>query len=315
MGSEKEKIKVGRRKIKVSNTDKIFYPDVNLTKGDIIRYYRDISNYILPYFKDRPLSMHRFPDGIEGKKFFQKQVPDYFPEWIERRRVEKKEDGSVEHVLCQNEAILVYLVDQASLVMHVWLSTIDKPEYPDRLVFDLDPSGDDFDSVRFAARKLYDFLTEKLEITPFVKTTGSSGVHVVIALDKSQKFDPVRKFAGQITEIIARENTDKITTEISKEKRGKRVFLDIARNAYAQTAVAAYSLRAKPGAPVATPIHWEELWDRKMSSRKYTATNIMKRLDKINDPWKDINRHAISVKKAQQRLEKLMNQEYEKVKD
>jgi bifunctional non-homologous end joining protein LigD len=283
------------------------YPDTGLTKEDIVRYYRDVSEYILPHLKDRPLSLHRFPDGIKGKDFFQKQKPDYFPDWIDWKMFKKKEGGSTEYILCQNVETLVYLVDQACLVFHVWLSTAREPEHPDRLIFDLDPSGKDFDSVRFAAARLYGFLAQKLEITPFVKTIGSRGVHVVIPVDRSAKFDEVKNFAGRIAEVIARENRDKITTEISKDKRRNRLFLDIARNACAQTAVVAYSLRALAGAPVATPITWEELWDKKMFPQKYTIKNIKKRLASKTDPWKNINRHAISVKKVKERFEALIN--------
>ncbi len=307
MNSGKKEIKAGRRKIEISKPDKIMYPDEKLSKEDIIRYYHDVSEYIIPHLKNRPLSMHRYPDGIDGKEFFQKQAPDYFPGWIEKREVKKKEGGNVEHVICQNVETLIYLADQACLVMHVWLSRVDKPDNPDRLIFDLDPSGDNFESVRFAARKLYDFLTEKLEITPFVKTTGSRGVHVVVPLDRSETFDTVREFAHRITKILAEENEDRITTEISKEKRGKRVFLDVARNAYAQMAVSAYSLRAKTGAPIATPVSWEELWDQKMYPQKFTVKNIMRRLGNKEDPWKNINRHAISASKANTRLNKFIN--------
>jgi bifunctional non-homologous end joining protein LigD len=301
---KKLNIKAGRRTIEIARPDKIFFPDIHLSKEDIINYYRDISDILLFHLKERPLSMQRFPDGITGEDFFQKEVPDYFPEWISRVQVKKQEGGHIEQVVCDNQEILIYLVDQACLVFHLWLSNTDNLFKPDRLIFDLDPAEDDFESVRFAARILYDFLTEKLKLTPFVKTTGSKGVHVVIPLDQSQDFDQVREFAKRVADIIADEHPDELTTEISRKKRGKRVYIDVARNGYAQTAVGAYSVRALPEAPIATPIGWDELWDKNVNARTYTVKNIFRRLGKKADPWKNMKRHAISPESYRERLNK-----------
>ena len=167
-------LQFGRYTVETSNTDKIFFPGEKITKGDVIEYYHKIADYMLPHLKDRPLAMQRFPDGLGGESFFQKDISDYFPDWIDRTKV-RKEDGSVTQVVCNNTATLVYLANQACLTPHVWLSKVDKLDYPDRLVFDLDPPSDDFAPVRDAAQLALE-LFDELRLSVFVQTTGSKGV-------------------------------------------------------------------------------------------------------------------------------------------
>jgi bifunctional non-homologous end joining protein LigD len=240
------------------------------------------------------VTMHRFPDGLSGENFFQKEVPDYFPDWIERVIV-KKEGGEIEHLLCQNAATLVYMADQACLTPHIWLSRIDRQDKPDRLIFDLDPPDDSFESASRAAKYLKVIL-EDADLVPFLMTTGSRGLHVVIPLNRSEDFDTVRDYARKIAETLSERHPDHFTTEQRTDKRGNRVFLDYLRNAYAQTAVTPYAIRAKSGAPVATPVDWDELDHRSLHSRSYTIKNIFRRLGQKNDPWKNINRRARSLK-------------------
>ena len=296
-------IVVDSRTIELSNLDKVLFPDAGLTKGDLVHYYRRISNTMLPYLRNRPLNMHRFPDGIQGEGFFQQHASDYFPPWIERVRVSRKEDGTVEHVVCQDAATLVYLANQACITPHVWLSRIDALDRPDRLVFDLDPPTSDFEPVRAAARHLRSFL-EELELPAFVMTTGSRGLHVLIPLDRSEGFDAVRSFARDLATALARRHPQQLTVEQRKAQRNDRVFLDYLRNSYGQTAVAPYSVRARPGAPVATPLEWHELAHRSLGPQSYTLRNIFRRLGQKADPWRDLSDCSISLTAARKRLGK-----------
>lgn len=298
-----DKLKIGQHSLELSNTDKLFFPGEDITKGDLIDYYHQVARVMLPYVKDRPLTMHRFPDGIEEEGFYQQQIGDYFPDWIESLSVEK-EGGSVTHVLCQDAATLVYLANQACITPHVWLSRKDRLNYPDLMIFDLDPPSDDFEPVRKAARLLKDFLAE-LGMEPWVKTTGSRGLHVVVPLDGRADFKEVRNFAQSVAVALAEQESGRVTAEQRKEKRKGRVFLDYLRNSYGQTAVAPYAVRAKPGAPIATPVEWDELGDKDMNSQRYTLKNILRRLSQKKDPWRGIWGKAHSLAKTKQELIRL----------
>lgn len=301
--AKSETITLGNRQIELSHLDKVFFPDSGLTKGDLVDYYRRIAEVALPHLRDRPLSMHRFPDGITGEGFFQKNLPDYFPDWFDREEM-KKEGGTVTYAIANDAASLVYLANQGCITPHLGLARRDKPDRPDRMIFDLDPSVDDFAKVQEAARLLKGELDE-LELPTFVQTTGSRGLHVVVPLDRSQAFDPVRDFAHRLVDRLAERHPKLLTVEHRKDKRGDRIFLDYLRNAYGQTAVAPYAVRAKEGAPVATPLRWSEAGAGDLGPRRYTIENIFRRLAQIEDPWADIGRNAVALGKARERLAKL----------
>lgn len=288
-------IKKGPYTVALTHTDKIMLPDT-ITKGDIITYYDKISDAMVPYMKNRALMMHRYPEGLKGEFFYQKEAGSYFPSWIKRARI-PKEGGFVNYVVCQNGATLVYLANQDVITPHLWLSRIDKLYFPDRLIFDLDPSDEDFTDVRFIAlalKKLFD----ALNLTTFVMTTGSRGLHVHVPLDRKRNFKEVKKFAKDCAMHILQAFPSKATLEIRKEKRGTKIFIDTLRNEYGATAVAPYGIRAKAGAPVATPLAWDEVEDKNLSPQKYTINNIFKRLDKIEDPWKDYLKTRQSLTRA-----------------
>jgi bifunctional non-homologous end joining protein LigD len=293
-------MRIDGHEIAVSNQDKVFFPESGLTKGDLIDYYRRIADVALPHLRGRPVSMHRFPDGIGKVGFFQKNIPDYFPQWIERKTL-GKEGGSVTHVVANNAATLVYLADQGCITPHIGLSRVDRIEAPDRLVFDLDPSGDDFAGVQGAARKVKAVLDE-LGLDTFVQTTGSRGLHVVVPLDRRAGFEEVRRFARRLAEHLAGRYPDELTVEQRKAARGERVFVDYLRNGYAQTTVAPYAVRAIEGAPVAAPLTWSEALAEGLSPRKYTIENIFRRLGQKDDPWAGIDRKAKSIVAARNRI-------------
>lgn len=303
----REKIKVGSRTIEVANLDDVIFPDEEVTQGDLIDIYRRLADTMLPHLEGRPLTMQRFPDGIQKEGFYQREAPDYFPDWIRRVSVEVGEaDEEQPEVICDSEATLVYLADQGLVTPHVWLSRADRLHYPDKLIFDLDPPDSDFEPVHLAADSLHDLL-DNLRLVPYVMTTGSRGAHVVVPLDRSADFDTVRGFAKDVAEMLAQREPDRLTVAVRKDKRGDRLFLDYLRNAYAQNSVAPYALRAKPGAPVATPLDWDELSDAGLHSQSYTVKNIFRRLGQKEDPWKEIMRHARSLSEPRNRLDDLMS--------
>lgn len=297
-------MKIDGKEFKVNNEDKIFYPDKEYDKADIMDYYKKIAPYMLPHLNNRALTMVRYPDGIEGKRFYQKESPDYFPEWIKTKTIKKKDDGKTRYVVCSNKATLVYLTSQASLAVHPWLSTIDAVEKPDKIIFDLDPSDSDFSEVKFAAKSVKQFFLDKLGASPCVMTTGSSGLHVVIPIEPTAHFDTVLSLSRKLAKYIEDQHPDKLTTETRKKKRGNKIYLDVMRNAFAQTAVAPYSLRARNKAPVATPLEWDELSGLK-SAQAYTIGDIFKRLAQRKDPWKNIRKQAVKVEDLSSAFDKL----------
>jgi bifunctional non-homologous end joining protein LigD len=301
--SEQKSLRVGKRVIELSNQDKQLFPE-GFTKGDVIDYYQAVAPYMVRLIKNRPLMMQRFPSGIEHEGFYQKNVGDYFPAWIKTVSV-AKEGGSVDHVICNDAATLVYLANQACITLHAWLSRYDKLNYPDRMIFDLDPSKHDFKMIRSIALE-FKVVLEELGCTPFVMTTGSRGMHVVVPLTRSATFEESRACAKDIARLMVQRNPKKLTIEIRKQARDGRVLVDYFRNAYAQTGVAPYAIRALPGAPIATPLWWDEVTSNTLaSSQKYTLKNIYARLKK-DDPWHDINDHAVSVKKLQKAVDALL---------
>ena len=302
-----ERITIGGRTFEAENLDKAIFPKKGITQGDLLDYYRRIADAILPHLQGRPLTMQRFPNGIDEQGFYQKVAPDYFPEWIRRASVQLKgEDRTQDQVVCDDEATLAYLVDQGCIALHVWESRADKLDHPDRLVFDLDPPDHGFELVRQGAQALRDTLDE-MGLVPFAMTTGSRGIHVVTPLDRSASFDKARAFARDLAELVATRSPDRFTTEMRKADRGERLFVDYLRNAYGQTSVASYAVRAREGAPVATPLDWDELQDGSLHAQSYTVKNIFRRLGQKRDPWRDMMQDARSLTGPRERLDDAMS--------
>ena len=299
----RETLQIDGRRIELSNLDKVLFPDDGFTKSEVIGYYRRIAETALPYYRDRPLSLQRFPDGIAEEGFYQKDLPGYFPDWIDRVDL-PKEGGRITHMIAGDTASLIYIANQGCITPHLALARRDRPEHPDRLIFDLDPSDDDFPKVRQAALRLKELL-DALELPAFVMTTGSRGLHVVVPLDRSADFDAARGFARDLAGRLADSYPDALTVEQRKKKRGNRVFIDYLRNAYGQTAVAPYALRARDGAPVATPLTWKEAAARGLGPRRYTLKNIFRRLAQRDDPWHGIDDRAVALRDAAERLDRI----------
>ncbi|MFJ9760709.1 non-homologous end-joining DNA ligase [Streptomyces sp. NPDC101149] len=285
-------MRVGRRTMEVHRPDKVLFPGEGdakeYTKADLVAYYRSVARFMLPRLRGRPLMLERYPDGLAGPRFMQKNTPEHYPDWIHRVEVDK-EGGTVCHTVCDDTATLVYLADQACMTLHRWLSRADRPRRPDRIVFDLDPADDDFDQVRCAARLVGELLGE-LRLPSGLMTTGSRGLHVIVPISGHHDVDDMREFAADIAETLAEAHPELLTTAARKKDRGDRLYLDVQRNAYAQTAVAPYSVRALPGAPVATPLSWGQLDDPELHARRWTVADA---LDQARtEPWAGLRPRA-----------------------
>lgn len=288
--SESEPHRVSGRTVAVTQPEKVLFPNDGITKRELVAYYERIAPIVLPHIRGRPVVMERYPDGINGRRIFQKNAPSYFPAWIRVAPLPKK-DGIVRHVVCDDESALAYLANQAVITPHTWLSRIEKPNHPDQMIFDLDPSDGDFRTACRAAKLLRECLLEE-GLNSFAKTTGSRGLHVLVPLNRHAEFDTVRAFARTVAKTLVRRDPEHLTTEVRRNKRKGRLFVDTARNAYAQTAAPAYAVRPRDSAPVAVPLEWIELDSHQLRPDLYNIRNIFDRLDKTGDPWKDLNRHA-----------------------
>jgi len=286
--------------IEITHPEKVLFPNDGITKADLASYYERVSEWMLPHVRARPVSMQRFPDGIAGQGFFHKNIPGHFPDWVRRVEV-PKEDGTVTHAITCDADTLVYLVGQNTITPHVWLSRADRVLQPDRLVVDLDPAGRDFAAVRRAARRTGELLRE-LGLAPFAQVTGSKGIHVWAPVRRGPGFDELRAFARDVAAVLAERHADELTVEMRKAKREGRILIDVMRNGYAQTAVPPYGVRPRPGAPVATPIDWDELSDSKLRPDRWTVRNVLRRLAAKGDPWAKIHSHARGLSGPRRKL-------------
>jgi bifunctional non-homologous end joining protein LigD len=277
--------------ITVTHPEKVLFPADGITKGELAQYYQSIAERMIPHVRDRPLHMNRFPGGIAWNPIQQKRVPDSFPAWIKRATVDLQRGGTITHAVIDNAATLVYLAQYNMVTAHVWLSRIQAPNQPDQVMFDLDPADDDFGLVRKTALTLKALL-EELKLVPFVKTTGSRGLHVIAPITVGPTFEEVHLFADALAQRLAAADSKHLTTEFSKQKREGRLFLDVNRNAYAQTAVAPYAVRAKAGAPIAVPIDWSEVDSDKLRPDGVGIRTVAKWLKGRDDPWKSLERSS-----------------------
>jgi bifunctional non-homologous end joining protein LigD len=285
-----ERLKVGRRTIELTHPDKVLFPSAKVTKRDLARHYERVAPVMLPYVSGRPLALQVFPAGIEGHGYFMKAIPDYFPAWVKRVTVPKK-GGTVTHVLAEDAATLVYLAGQNVVTLHAWLSRADQPRRPDRLILDFDPSGGGFADVRAAARDAGERLRDR-GLVPFAMVTGSRGIHVVCPLRRGPGFGDVHRFARAIAEEMVDDDPSRLTLEWRKADRGDKIYVDVNRINYAQHAVTPYAVRSRPKAPLAVPLRWEELSDRKLRPDRWTVGNVGQRVEAEGDPWSGMGRRA-----------------------
>ena len=276
-------------KVNISSEDKVLFPP-DITKRELAEHYERVGPVMVPLVRDRPLTLHSYPRGITGEGIYIKQAPKHFPDWIKRVTVTKR-GGTVDHAVANRGETLVYLAGQNVITTHVWLSRADLIEKPDRLIFDFDPEHERFAEVRAAARALGDVLRDH-GLVPHAMTSGSRGLHVTVPLRRTRGFAEVREFADAIGDLMVEQDPKRLTRVWSKAERGDRIYVDTGRNAYAQHAVAPYAVRAKEGAPVATPLRWEELSSKALRPSSWTLRSIGDRLSAEGDPWADIAKHA-----------------------
>lgn len=250
--------------IEITNADKILFPKKKHTKLDVVTYYEKIADKILPFLKNRVLTLQRFPDGIDQEGFYQKSASDYFPSFVKTEKI-KTEKGTIKQVVCNTKKTLIYLVNQGTISFHIWTSRIDMIQRPDRVILDLDPSTDNFEKVKEAAVLVRNYLIEK-GIKPELMTTGQTGLHVWYKIRRMYSFDEVREEVKLYARRLEEQYPDLLTTAVRKNSRKGKIFIDYLRNAYGQTAICPYSLRANEEAGIATPISWSELKTLKSSS-------------------------------------------------
>jgi bifunctional non-homologous end joining protein LigD len=287
-------IRAGRRSVRISNPDKVLFPADGITKLDLAEYYKAVAPAMVEHTRDRPLNLWRWNNGIDKDVVVQQAIPKGAPDWVRRVTVPRRRGGDVEHAVGGEAATLVWLANQNCITPHVWTARADKPDNPDRLVFDFDPPDEaegHFEAIRAGALAVGDLLRER-GLSPYAMTSGSRGIHVVAPLRRGPDSDTVRTVAGELAEEVAERLPDQLTTSWRKAGRGGRVLVDAARNTYAQTAVAPYAVRAKPGAPVATPLAWEELSDPELSPTRWTLRDVPARLEERGDPWAGIAKDA-----------------------
>jgi bifunctional non-homologous end joining protein LigD len=291
--------------VEISHAERVMFPRDGITKGAVVDYYCRVAPLLVPHLRNRPLMLERYRAGIDEGGFYQKEAAEYFPDSIRRVDVAKT-GGVVHHPVVDDEDGLVYLANQGTLTFHVWPAQADRLRQPDRVIFDLDPpdAPGAFATVRATALKLQRVFGQ-LGLTAFVQTTGSRGLHVVAPLVPGPDHDEVLAFAHAVAERLAESDPQRLTVEFRKAKRGKRVYLDVARNGYAQTVVAPYSVRGRPGAPVATPLDWDEVRTTRLAPDRWTIGNLFRRLGAKADPWRGMDREARSLADAWRRLDRL----------
>jgi bifunctional non-homologous end joining protein LigD len=290
-----ESIKINNRTISLSHLDKLWFPKSKITKGQIVSYYALMAKFQIGLIKNHLLSLQRYPDGIKGESFYQKNANDYFPTWIKTEPIEKSEGGTVNYVVATNEQTIVYLVNQAALTLHYWLSTHKKLHSPDRMIFDLDPSVKNFARIK-AAALLIKKICDQLKLPCYAMTTGSRGIHIYVPLKSGHTFEEVDIVAQFIARKMMEAKPKEFTLELRKDKRGKRIFIDTLRNRYNATAVVPYCVRAYEKAPVAMPIWWDEI-DSNLTAQSFTIANAYNHLKKVGNPWKTMTKKAVSLKR------------------
>jgi bifunctional non-homologous end joining protein LigD len=289
----------------ITHPEKMLFPADGITKGELAAYYEAIAPVMLPHLRGRPVTMERYPAGIDKQGFWQKDVAKGFPEWLERVEVPKK-GGTLHHPLVGDVRSLLWMANQNTVTPHVWTSRAPNLDHPDVCVFDLDPSEDQPEVLRTVTLALRDLLAE-VGLPSWVKTSGSKGFHIVVPLDGKTMIGDVARFAHDVGTLAVRRDPAHLTQEFSKADRGGRILVDTGRNGYSATFAAAYAVRAKPGAPVSAPCTWEEVERGDVGPRTFTLRNMADRVAGAGDLWKDMRRSRRGLGRPIARLRKLVS--------
>ncbi|HVZ85757.1 MAG TPA: non-homologous end-joining DNA ligase [Polyangia bacterium] len=294
--------------VAVTHPEKVLFPESGITKGELCDYYRTIAPLMLPHVSGRPITMDRYPAGIEKKGFIQKDVVKGFPAWLERVEVERRDEkigGVVHYPVAHDARTLVWLANQNSITPHVWTSRAPQLDRPDVCVFDLDPPGDDSKTLGAAALSVRDLLQE-LGLPAFVKTSGSKGFHIVVPLDGHTDFATVWRFGHGAGAVLVKRNPEVFTQEFIKADRGGRIFVDTGRNAPGATFAAVYAVRPKPNAPVSAPCTWAEIERGAVTPQTFTLRTMAARIADVGDLWRDLESEARSLHGPLAKLEQLL---------
>ena len=282
-----EVVRKGKRELRLSNLDKPFWPEEGITKGDLLQYYQAVSGVLVPHLKERPFTMRRYPDGAEGKAFFQKDAPKHMPEWIPRHRAlvssREKSVGKkwVEFPVVNDELALLWMVNMGCIDMNTWYSRVDKPDRPDFVLFDLDPSPDVGFRETIQVALLVKAALDALGLESFAKTSSADGMHVLVPVERRYTFDDTREFSEIVAGAIARTHRGLATTEWTKSKR-RGVLIDSNQNGEGKTIASVYSARPRPGAPVSTPLRWDEV-NEKLDPASFTMDVVLERVRRHGD--------------------------------
>ena len=267
----------------ITHPEKVLFPEDGITKGDLAAYYEVIAPLMLPYLQGRPITMERYPSGIDAKGFFQKNVAKGFPEWLERVEVPKK-GGTVQHPLVADVRSLLWLANQNCITPHAWPSRVPDLRHPDLCVFDLDPAQEDADALRAAALAVRDLLLE-LKLQSWVKTSGSKGFHIFVPLEPGTSFRDTARFSDRVGAVLVKRHPDLLTQEFAKADRAGRILIDTGRNGYSATFAAAYAVRPRNGAPVSAPATWAEVESGTIGPATFTIKMMEKRIADAGDLW------------------------------
>ncbi|HVU77152.1 MAG TPA: DNA ligase D [Gaiellaceae bacterium] len=295
-------IRSGKRELRLSNLDKPFWPDEGITKGDLLRYYRAVAPVLLPHLQDRPFTMRRYPDGAYGDAFFQKDAPKHMPEWIPTfhalvsTRAKSRTKKWVDFPLVNDELALLWMVNMGCIDMNTWYSRIDRPDRPDFVLFDLDPTPEVPWSQTIEVALILKELLDALELKSFPKTSGGKGFHVLVPLDRRSTFEDSRSFSEVVAGAIARAHPKLATTEWSKARR-RGVLIDSNQNGEGKTIASVYSVRPRPNAPVSTPLRWEEVTEQ-LNPSIYTMPVVLERVRMYGDVYADLLTTRQSLSKA-----------------
>jgi bifunctional non-homologous end joining protein LigD len=272
--------------VTITHADKILFPEDGITKGELAAYYEAVGSVMLPHVRRRPLTMERFPNGIGEKGFIQKDVSKGFPQWLKRVEAPKK-GGTVHYPLANDRRSLQWLANQNAITLHVWPSRTPRIDRPDVCVWDLDPSRDEPEVLRDAMLALRAVL-EDLGHASWVKTSGSKGFHVLVPMKPAATFDDASALADRVAGILVEQRPRTLTQEFSKADRGERIFVDTGRNRAGATFAAAYTVRARAGAPVSAPCTWDEVADGTAQPRTFTLRTMADRIAQVGDLWKGL---------------------------
>ncbi len=286
-----DELQIGRRRVRLTHPERVLFPGDGVTKGDLARYYAEIADAIVPHLRDRPFTLKRYPHGIDGQAYFHKQAPKGTPDWIPTRQFRtwprEGESRLVDFTLVNEPAALVWMVQMNCVDMNAWYSRIDKPDRPDYVVFDLDPpeSRNGFAQAIRVAHLIREQL-ERLDLRSYVKTSGADGIHVLVPITRRSSYPDTYEFAERVARTLEAENPGVVTTEWLKHKR-RGVLVDHRQNGHGKTLAAAYSMRPKPGAPVSTPLRWEELGEE-VRPRDFGMREALERVERHGDLFQPV---------------------------